>query len=105
MEKPKTFDTIDDVARDIIAQRAELWASIIKDAEIENRTKEDIKKCIDAFITKAEQNPFRTADDCYTAISSILSYTEKDSHTQEAANLFENLRDDIWALHKELDDS
>jgi hypothetical protein len=40
-------------------------------------------------------------DAVHGTISYILSITERDKNKKEAEALFENIRDDIWALFEE----
>ena len=86
----------------LIEDRVELWLSIVAEAEIDPETKVALREILERF-KDWEKNYNHSLDDAaYYSVSQLLSATEKDSHKENAKALFEDLRDDMWALHREL---
>jgi hypothetical protein len=85
-----------------INERFDLLVSLVNDSKIGERTKNAIKERLLIFRNGAfnEWESFRLA--IYYTISSILSIVEKDKNNEETMALFENIRDDLWALYREM---
>jgi len=102
MEKEPAFYPVEDKFKQQINERFNLWAAIIDDSGVEEQTKEEIKNKLLDFKDGAFKNWASLEDAFFGTISLILTITKRDNNRDEAAALFENIRDDIWAFFKEI---
>ena len=102
MEKEPTFYSVEEKFKKQIDERFDLWISIVVDSALSEQAKEKIKRNLSDFKDGAFKNWPSLADAFRGILFSILSITERDDNKNEASILFEDLRDDIWSLYKEI---
>lgn len=84
-----------------VTERIALWNSIVDEADIDQETKDDLKQIFINF-ENWEKKYNSLGDLIHYSLHQILSATEKDSHKDNAKNLFEDLRNDVWDVFREL---
>ncbi len=102
MEKKPNLYSAEDKFKRLIQARFNLWVSLIYDADLKEEIKTEIKNRLLEFKDGAFKNWDNLEDAVYGTISSILTITESDNNKNEAKTLFTNIKDDIWALFKEI---
>lgn len=102
MEKEPIYLYPDQKFSKLINEKFDLWTSVIDDSDVSAETKTNLKRDLNHFQNDAHTS-WQTLDDAfYFTISTILTTSKKDKNKDEARALFENLRDDIWSLFKEI---
>ncbi|OGY44405.1 MAG: hypothetical protein A3B89_02190 [Candidatus Buchananbacteria bacterium RIFCSPHIGHO2_02_FULL_40_13] len=105
MEKEPAFQSIEDKFRQQIGERFDLWVSIIDEAKVSEGTKEKIKEILSTFRDKALANWWADIDDAfYGTINAMFNAIYDESNKNEAKALFQNIRDDMWMLFREIRD-
>ena len=102
MEREPTYLSTEQKFSKLINARFDLWVSIVDDSEVDEKTKKEIKEKLSCFREGALTKWSNIDDAFYYTISSILTIIERDKMREGARALFENIRDDIWALFKEI---
>ena len=104
-EKPRIKSPGEKFNREIDS-RFSPWLALIDNAPIHTGDKEKIKGYLADFrdntLKLKEWDSERFINNCYGAISGILSLINLDTGAEEAKALFYNLRDDLWDLEKEM---
>lgn len=102
MEKESIYLPPEEKFTQKINDRINLWFSLINDSGVNQNTKEEIKKILSKFQEGALTKWASLGDAFYGTTSSMLTVIERDTNKKQAQSLFENIRDDIWALEKEI---
>jgi len=104
MEKEPVPYSVEDKFKQQIGKRFNLWTSIIEESGVSQETKNEIIKILSDFRDNAfDTNRWQDVGDAfYGVITLMLTATEHDDNKAEAKVLFHNIRDDVWALFKEI---
>ncbi|QQG45696.1 MAG: hypothetical protein HYW89_02135 [Candidatus Sungiibacteriota bacterium] len=89
-----------------IAERSQLWISIIEESDIDPEVKRGLVELIKLKSDNKAILGDSVDDWAYTTISALLTKLTKIKNVSPAdkSALFENIRDDIWKFHKELNE-
>lgn len=102
MERERILYSDEERFKQAIDERNKLWISIIDDSEVNNITKNKIKQLLLELKNDPHKKWGSLDNAVYGTISSMLTIVNQDDKKSEAKALFENIRDDIWALFKEI---
>lgn len=94
--------SMEDAFRRQIEGRYQLWETIIDDSGVHGETKEKMRRALSDFKQDTSKKWTSLDDAFYGTISSILTITNQDEDKNEGKALFENIRDDMWALFEEI---
>ena len=86
---------------DRVKERLPLWQTIVAESSIAD----DVKEKITAALERLASGAYQSVDDAiyYTIdqLVQICQNTSADKADREKTAVFQNLREDLWALHKE----
>lgn len=86
---------------DRVNERLPLWQDMVADSSIAD----DVKEKITAVLEGLASGAYQSVDDAiyYTIdqLAQICQNTPEDKADPEKTAVFQNLREDLWALHKE----
>ena len=85
-----------------ISDRSSVWEEIINESDINEEQKEKLLELINSYKNRRFTIHDQPYDVCRGLISQILTILFNSENEGEKA-LFENLRDDIWDMYKNME--
>ncbi len=86
-----------------IAEQYDLWLSIVDESgDVSEEGKEKVRELLRKLKEDALKSWNSIQDACYYTISQMLDVVEREENQEDAKALYENIRDDIWAVYREM---
>ena len=105
-ESPEAVPLLESSFNSSISRRFNLWQSIIDDSVATEQIKVELKQALNHFRGAAFTDWVNLDDAFHGTVNRLLTITaawEKgDNDPGDLKALFENLRDDIWELRREI---